>query len=133
MTRVWAEAISTVPFSRIPVGNDHLFDSKFLEILQQAFDGVFLVVRRDNHRNQGKLGVHGNPRARHDRLAVGRNKDLRKSIAGLERSIRLHQDKIKAERSKPFPNDGSIAHWEAEIERFRKRKEILTRRLLREW
>ncbi len=48
-------------------------------------------------------------------------------------SIQLHQDRINAERSMPSPNEGSIAHWETEIERFRKRKERLSRRLLRDW
>jgi hypothetical protein len=64
---------------------------------------------------------------------LGRNKELRKKIAGLERSIRIHEHKLDQERAKPFPDETDIEHWQDEIEGFRKRKERLTRRLLREW
>ena len=37
------------------------------------------------------------------------------------------------ERAKPSPDEADIGHWQSEIEAFRKRKERLTRRLLREW
>jgi len=64
---------------------------------------------------------------------VGRNKELRKKIAGLDRSIQIHQQKVDEERAKPVSDETDIEHWQSEIETFRKRKERLTRRLLREW
>ena len=64
---------------------------------------------------------------------MGRNKELRKKIAGLDRSIQIHQQKVDEERAKPVSDETDIEHWQSEIETFRKRKERLTRRLLREW
>lgn len=44
-----------------------------------------------------------------------------------------HQQKLAKERAKPFPDERLIAYWEEEIERFKTRKEGLTRRLKRDW
>ncbi|MCL6642310.1 MAG: hypothetical protein K6T71_03165 [Candidatus Bipolaricaulota bacterium] len=59
---------------------------------------------------------------------MGRRKDLRKKIKGLEEVIRRHQEKIAEEKAKPSPNWRYIAYWEKEIlsrerdiERLRKR------------
>ena len=64
---------------------------------------------------------------------MGRNKDLRKKIAGQERVIADHVAKIHRENGKPHPDDDAIRGWEREIEAARRRLEILTRRLKREW
>ena len=64
---------------------------------------------------------------------MGRNKRIRKDLAGLERALRKHEEKIEAERAKPIPNSKRIAHWEAEIRSFRKQMDRLLRRLRRDW
>jgi hypothetical protein len=50
-----------------------------------------------------------------------------------ERSIRIHQRKVDEECAKVTPDEGRLAHWQGELEAFRKQKERLTRRLLRKW
>ena len=64
---------------------------------------------------------------------MGRNKDLRTLIAGLERSTREHEAKIETERARPMPNLERIAGWESEIRSFRERIDRLLRRLRRDW
>jgi hypothetical protein len=51
---------------------------------------------------------------------VGRNKPLRKRIAGQLRVIAAHQQKIEAELRKPTPDPGYIRKWEREIDIARK-------------
>ena len=64
---------------------------------------------------------------------MGRNKRIRKDVAGLERALRKHEEKIEIERARPTPNSGRIAHWEAEIQSFKKQIDRLLRRLRRDW
>ncbi len=64
---------------------------------------------------------------------MGRNQQLRRKIAGRERVIEAHQDKIQAESAKPRPDEVLINGWEREIEIHRKAIEKLVRRLKREW
>ncbi len=64
---------------------------------------------------------------------MGRNKELRKKIAGQERVIADHMAKIRREHAKPHPDDDVVRGWEREIEAARKKLENLTRRLEREW
>ena len=47
---------------------------------------------------------------------MGRNKQLRKRIAGQFRVIGAHQEKIEAELRKPMPDLGYIRKWEREID-----------------
>lgn len=51
---------------------------------------------------------------------MGKNKQLRKRIAGQLRVIRAHQEKIDAELRKPSPDLGYIRKWEREIDIARK-------------
>ena len=51
---------------------------------------------------------------------MGRNKQLRKRIAGQLRVITAHQEKMEAELRKPTPDSGYIRKWEREIDRARK-------------
>ncbi len=64
---------------------------------------------------------------------MGRNKDLRRNITGLERAIARHESKIRHERAKPNPNESLIAHWQGEIEGLKKQLARFMRRLSREW
>jgi hypothetical protein len=43
---------------------------------------------------------------------------LKKRAESLRLQILEHENKIKKERGKPFPDEGRIHHWEAEIEAF---------------
>jgi hypothetical protein len=60
---------------------------------------------------------------------MGRNKQLRKRIAGQLRVIAAHRQKIEAELRKPTPDSGYIRKWEREIdiarEAVRKLEELL--------
>jgi len=47
---------------------------------------------------------------------MGRNKQLRKRIAGQLRVIAAHQRKIEAELREPTPDRGYIRKWEWEID-----------------
>jgi len=47
---------------------------------------------------------------------MGRNKQIRKDIAGWERAVRKHEKKIEIESAEPIPNSGRIAHWEAKFD-----------------
>ena len=64
---------------------------------------------------------------------MGRNKDLRKKIAGRQRVIELHEEKIRQQRSKDHPDEDLIAGWRDEIAGHKKAIEQLSRRLKREW
>ena len=64
---------------------------------------------------------------------MGRNKDLRKKIAGRQRVIELHEEKIHQQRSKDRPDVELIAGWLDEIARHKKAIAHLSRRLKREW
>jgi len=64
---------------------------------------------------------------------MGRNKDLRKKIAGRQQMIERHEGKIRVELSKPHPDESLIAHWRSEIEAVREKVTELTRRLERNW
>jgi len=64
---------------------------------------------------------------------MSRNKHIRKDIAGWERAVRKHEEKIESERAKPVPDSARIVHWEAEIRSFRKQIDRLIRRLRRDW
>jgi hypothetical protein len=46
---------------------------------------------------------------------MGRNQDLRKRIAGYERIIARHAEKIRAELANQSPNEVRIAGWRREI------------------
>lgn len=63
---------------------------------------------------------------------MGKNKNLRKIIRGLERQAREHQDKISQEVLKPSPNEEWIAGWQREIAAAHERIKRLTRRLGKE-
>ncbi len=43
---------------------------------------------------------------------------FKKAISSLESRIAEHQDKIKLELEKDFPDMGLISHWEKEIKAF---------------
>ncbi len=64
---------------------------------------------------------------------MGRNRQMRRKIAGRERVIDRHQEKIRAESAKAHPDDLLIDGWKREIEIHRKAIEKLVRRLKREW
>lgn len=64
---------------------------------------------------------------------MSRNKQIRKDIAGWERAVRKHEEKIGIERAKPIPNSARIAHWEGEIRSFKKQIDRLLRRLRKDW
>ena len=64
---------------------------------------------------------------------MGRNKDLRKKIAGHQRVIELHEEKIRRQRTKDHPDEELIAGWLEEIARHKKAIEHFSRRLKREW
>ena len=64
---------------------------------------------------------------------MGRNKNLRKAIAGQQKVVRIHEAKIREERKKPQPSEEYIAGWELEIEVAKATLAHLMRRLKREW
>lgn len=49
-------------------------------------------------------------------FVMGRNRQLRKRIAGLMRTVLVHEKKIEAELRKPTPDLGYIRKWEREID-----------------
>lgn len=51
---------------------------------------------------------------------MGRNKRLRKQIAGLERQIAKHELKIASEYAKDYPDARGIAKWRDDIARLRR-------------
>jgi hypothetical protein len=64
---------------------------------------------------------------------MGRNKKIRKNIAGWEGAVRRHEAKIETERIKPEPDLYLIEHWENEIKSFKEMIDRLRRRLRRDW
>ncbi len=60
---------------------------------------------------------------------MGKNKDVRKRIAGQLRTISRHQKKVQNELDKLTPNLGYIRKWEKEIDIARKRVRELEERL----
>ncbi len=57
------------------------------------------------------------------------NRKLKKKIKGLEKQIRLHEDKIRRESLKDYPDYRIIKHWQVEIISFKKGVEKTIRRL----
>jgi hypothetical protein len=64
---------------------------------------------------------------------MGRNRDLRRKIAGRERVVEEHEKKVRRELTKLEPDELLIAHWQREIENWKRKILHLTRRLKREW
>lgn len=64
---------------------------------------------------------------------MGRNRDLRKRLAGCQRVIEAHEEKIHQERMKTHPNEELLWGWQREIEVQKKIMAQLMRRLKREW
>ena len=64
---------------------------------------------------------------------MGRNKDLRKKIAGRRRMVQRHEEKIRRELAKPHPDESLIEHWRNEIQAVKVKVAELTRRLERNW
>jgi hypothetical protein len=62
---------------------------------------------------------------------VGRNKKLRKHIAGRRYQIELHRQKIVEEQAKPSPDWRLIRKWEKDIAIFAREIEELQARLKR--
>lgn len=60
---------------------------------------------------------------------MGKNRDIRKQIAGLKRNILKHESKIREETKTDFPDEGLLRKWTGEIERDENRIEFLNRRL----
>jgi len=61
--------------------------------------------------------------------AMGRNKNIRKRIAGLDRAVDAHERKIETEHLKPNANNQIINHWRDEIQEWKKQIERLRKRL----
>jgi hypothetical protein len=64
---------------------------------------------------------------------MGRNKNLRKAIAGQQKVVEGHEAKVREERKNSQPSEEYIANWEREIEVAKARVAHLMRRLKREW
>lgn len=64
---------------------------------------------------------------------MGRNKDLRRKIAGRQRMIETHERKIRRELLKPRPDESLIAHWQSEIKVWEEQVVHLNRRLEKDW
>jgi hypothetical protein len=64
---------------------------------------------------------------------MGRNKELRKKIAGLKGVIEDHEEKIRQEQRKSLPNESYVLGWKREINTARETIDHLVRRLKREW
>ena len=58
-------------------------------------------------------------------------KQYQKQIRSLEKAVRKHEEKIKAELSKPEPSYYLINHWHKEIENFTKSIQKSIKRLKR--
>ncbi|MBI4842814.1 MAG: hypothetical protein HY809_00605 [Nitrospirae bacterium] len=57
------------------------------------------------------------------------SKRLKKKIEGLRKQIKRHEDKIRRERLRNYPDESMIKHWEVEIASFRQGIEKTIRRL----
>jgi len=64
---------------------------------------------------------------------MGRNKELRKKIAGCQRVIDSHEEKIHTESLTPQPDVEMIGGWRREIEVQKAKITRLIRRLKRDW
>lgn len=62
---------------------------------------------------------------------MGRNKNIRKHIAGLQRTMREHELKIEEELRKDYPNRGLIKKWSVEIQNDKDRIVLLKQRMAR--
>jgi len=60
---------------------------------------------------------------------MGRNKQLRKRIAGQLRVIAAHREKIEAELHRSTPDSGYITKWQREIDIARKNVRKLSEQL----
>ncbi len=58
-------------------------------------------------------------------------KEFLKQIESLNRKINEHEEKIKRERQKSYPDEGRIKHWEREIQAFKNAIEKAQKRLRR--
>lgn len=63
---------------------------------------------------------------------MGKNKDLRKAIRGLEANVWKHKLKIESELRKDYPNERFVAGWRREIKAGEDRIARLKRRLRKE-
>lgn len=54
---------------------------------------------------------------------MGRKKRLRKRIKGLEKQVRIHEDKQDKEAQKERPNVDLLKYWESETEEYAKQIE----------
>lgn len=57
------------------------------------------------------------------------NKNHKKAIRSLNQRIAEHQEKIRLESEKDFPDEGLIKHWEKEIRAFEKAIQQARKRL----
>jgi ubiquinone biosynthesis protein UbiJ len=64
---------------------------------------------------------------------MGRNRDLRRKITGLQRAIAKHEAKVQRELLEPHPDESLIAHWLDEIDAWKRQVAHLSRRLKRDW
>ena len=64
---------------------------------------------------------------------MGRNQDLRRKIAGREKVIKEHEEKIRRERMETAPDESLIQHWQREISARKNEIVRLHRRLKRTW
>ena len=62
---------------------------------------------------------------------MGRNQDIRRKIAGREKVIEEHEEKIRRELMKSAPDESLIDHWQREIDARRGEIAHLQRRLKR--
>ena len=62
---------------------------------------------------------------------MGRNKHIKKEIAGYERTIWRHRLKIENELKKDFPDHQLLEKWRKDIKRAEARIEVLISRLER--
>jgi hypothetical protein len=67
------------------------------------------------------------------RRSEGRNKTLKESIASLQRRVGSHQEKIRLERLKDNPQQGSIKPWLTEVAAWESRMARSKRRLRKDW
>ncbi|VXD24024.1 conserved hypothetical protein [Planktothrix serta PCC 8927] len=59
------------------------------------------------------------------------NQNHKKAIRSLQRRIIEHEDKIKNELEKDYPDQGLIKHWQTEIRAFEKGVQQALKRLRR--
>lgn len=59
------------------------------------------------------------------------NQHHKKAIRSLQRRIIEHEDKIKKELEKDYPDQGLIKHWQTEIRAFEKGVQQALKRLRR--